>query len=95
MLHARLQSPTTLISDESKGGLKMTIAAKQRRVNRANRDLVPSAPAAPAPPATEEAPPSHDKIATRAYEIWQRHGCPDGTAFRDWLAAEAELRCHR
>lgn len=44
-----------------------------------------------------EAPgaPSHDAIARRAYEIWQRHGCPAQTDFQDWLAAEAELRSPR
>ena len=35
--------------------------------------------------------PTHETIARRAYEIWQRHGCPQGTAFQDWLAAQAEL----
>ena len=39
--------------------------------------------------------PSHDLVAQRAYEIWQRHGCPQGTEFQDWLAAEAELRSRR
>jgi hypothetical protein len=39
--------------------------------------------------------PTHDTVARRAYEIWQRHGCPPGTEYQDWLAAEAELRCHR
>lgn len=38
---------------------------------------------------------SHEMIARRAYEIWQRHGCPSGTAFQDWLAAKAELRSER
>ncbi|HWB14625.1 MAG TPA: DUF2934 domain-containing protein [Pirellulales bacterium] len=37
--------------------------------------------------------PSPDMVARRAYEIWQRHGCPKGTEFQDWIAAEAELRC--
>jgi len=37
--------------------------------------------------------PAHEMIAERAFEIWQRHGCPSGTSFQDWLAAEAELRC--
>lgn len=32
-------------------------------------------------------------VAKRAYDIWRRHGCPAGTSFQDWLAAEAELRC--
>lgn len=40
-------------------------------------------------------PPTHEMVACRAYEIWQRHGCPSGTEFHDWLAAEAELRSVR
>lgn len=35
--------------------------------------------------------PTDEMIARRAYEIWQRHGCPHGTSFQDWLAAQAEL----
>ncbi|MGH7194250.1 MAG: DUF2934 domain-containing protein [Candidatus Saccharimonadales bacterium] len=38
---------------------------------------------------------SREMIARRAYEIWRRHGCPAGTAFQDWLAAETELRSPR
>ena len=36
-----------------------------------------------------------DAVAMRAYEIWQRRGCPQGTAMQDWLEAEAELRHER
>lgn len=36
--------------------------------------------------------PSHEIVALRAYEIWQRHGCPVGTDAQDWLQAETELR---
>lgn len=39
--------------------------------------------------------PTREMVARRAFEIWQRHGCPAGTSFHDWLAAEAELRCSR
>lgn len=42
-----------------------------------------------------EPPPTREMVAKRAYEIWQRHGCPSDTAFHDWLAAEAELRSRR
>lgn len=35
--------------------------------------------------------PSHEEIAQKAFEIWQAHGCPEGTAEQDWLEAEAEL----
>lgn len=37
----------------------------------------------------------HARIERRAYEIWKRHGCPTGTEFQDWLAAETELRSSR
>ena len=30
-------------------------------------------------------------IRTRAYEIWQARGCPDGSAQEDWFQAEQEL----
>ena len=53
------------------------------------KTLAVSAAVPAAPP-----PPNHETIAVRAYEIWQRHGCPAGTAFQDWIAAEAELRLH-
>jgi hypothetical protein len=31
-------------------------------------------------------------IAHRAWEIWQREGCPDGRELEHWLRAEQELR---
>lgn len=39
--------------------------------------------------------PTHETIARKAYEIWRRHGSPQGTEYQDWLAAEAELRSPR
>ena len=35
--------------------------------------------------------PESSSVAQRAYEIWQREGCPDGRAMEHWLRAEAEL----
>jgi len=35
--------------------------------------------------------PSHDEIATRAYELYILRGQVDGYDLNDWLAAEAEL----
>lgn len=32
------------------------------------------------------------KIAERAYQIWQESGCPDGCDLDHWLRAERELR---
>ncbi len=45
---------------------------------------------ASAPP-TAAAVPS-EKIAARAYEIWQQSGCPDGKQEEHWYRAERELR---
>lgn len=33
-----------------------------------------------------------DAIARRAYEIWEREGCPEGCDLKHWLQAEQELR---
>jgi len=35
---------------------------------------------------------SQDDIANLAYALWQRRGCPEGTAEVDWLEAEAQLQ---
>ncbi|MCU0759613.1 MAG: DUF2934 domain-containing protein [Steroidobacteraceae bacterium] len=37
----------------------------------------------------------HEAIAARAYQLWQRRGCPQGSAEQDWLEAEAQLRAER
>jgi hypothetical protein len=34
---------------------------------------------------------SDDEIARRAYELWQRRGCPASDGTEDWQAAKAEL----
>ena len=44
-----------------------------------------------AKPVTSNVPIPHDRIAMRAYEKWMKRGCPQGTAFQDWVEAEAEL----
>jgi hypothetical protein len=36
--------------------------------------------------------PRHAQTAERAFELWQAHGCPQGSAEQDWLQAEAELQ---
>ena len=38
------------------------------------------------------ATPSHDDIATRAYELFLQRGAQHGQDFEDWLTAERELR---
>ncbi len=46
--------------------------------------------AAKAPANLASIPP--ERIAIRAYEIWQASGCPDGKHEEHWYAAERELR---
>jgi hypothetical protein len=40
-------------------------------------------------------PQDREAIAQRAYELWQRRGCPQGSAESDWYEAEAQLRAER
>jgi hypothetical protein len=35
---------------------------------------------------------NQNDIAQLAYVLWQRRGCPDGSAEIDWLEAETQLR---
>jgi hypothetical protein len=50
-------------------------------------------PKAAAPPAGGAVP--HEKIAERAYQIWQASGRPDGHDQEHWFQAERELRAAR
>ncbi len=47
--------------------------------------------AKPPAPATQSGP-AHEKIAIRAYEIWQESGRPNGKHEEHWYRAERELR---
>lgn len=38
-----------------------------------------------------EMKPTHDQIASRAYEIWLETGCVPGNEEHNWLRAEGEL----
>ena len=40
----------------------------------------------------EAAPPSHEQIATRAYQIWEANGRPSDTDLEDWFEAEGLVR---
>lgn len=69
--------------------MKGTSEINDANIRPARAEPTDTGPSQSGPPA------SHEMIARRAYEIWQRHGCPSGTAFHDWLAAKAELRSAR
>ena len=36
--------------------------------------------------------PSHEAIASRAFQLWVQEGQPKGTGERHWLQAETELK---
>jgi hypothetical protein len=36
--------------------------------------------------------PSHEAIASRAFQLWMQEGQPQGDGERHWLQAEAELK---
>lgn len=36
--------------------------------------------------------PEYDRIAARAFELWQMRGCPIGSPEEDWIRAEEELQ---
>ena len=60
----------------------------RRLRNRTDEPAADPPPAAGAP--AVDIP--HDKIASRAYEIWVRKGKPHGLDLQNWTEAEAELR---
>ena len=35
--------------------------------------------------------PCHERIASHAYVLWQKRGCPDHSPLEDWFKAELEL----
>ena len=41
--------------------------------------------------APEKRPPTHEEIAARAFEVYQRRGGQGGSPESDWLVAESEL----
>ena len=43
------------------------------------------------PPVHPRPAPTHEEIARRAYELWQRNGCQPGRDVEYWCQAEHEL----
>jgi hypothetical protein len=57
--------------------------------------LPPELPEFLAQPAAVPSDLPEELIAARAYEKWQRRGCPEGDGMQDWYAARAELQEER
>jgi len=45
----------------------------------------------PKNPPSDELEPTQEQIASLAYALWQRRGCPEGSPQQDWLRAEEAL----
>ncbi len=54
-----------------------------------------SAPQATATGSETGSEPSHDRIAVRAYGLWEAQGRPDGADCEHWHEAERQLRANR
>jgi Protein of unknown function (DUF2934) len=52
-------------------------------------------PAEPSSPSRQVAPPTHEEIALRAYEIFVARGAGPGDDVSDWLLAEQDLSSKR
>lgn len=44
---------------------------------------------------TQAGPISDEQIRDRAYDIWERHHCPEGFEMQFWLMAKRELLAER
>ena len=64
------------------GPKKRTIATRRTAIRSTRSAAAPVLPS----------PPSHDAIATRAYELFLERGAQHGQDWDDWLAAERELQ---
>ncbi len=51
--------------------------------------------ASPQAAAPRRAEPTREQIARRAYEIWQKRGCPPETEDENWIRAVRELQLGR
>jgi hypothetical protein len=68
---------------------------KRRKENRMRTqpELARPTPIAGEPPSASGAlQPTHDEIAARAYELYERRGDQNGSDVQDWLSAESQLR---
>jgi hypothetical protein len=63
-----------------------------RKTAKSNKTSAPMVKASKTSTTTAKAPPTHDEIAKRSYEIYLARGGEAGHEEQDWLQAEAELR---
>ena len=83
---SRAKSAQTEESPRSRVGVTTSVPSVQ----------VPGHPAAmgqgtPAPTISATAGLSRERIAARAYELWEARGRPEGSDLEDWFEAERQL----
>jgi hypothetical protein len=63
----------------------------QPQAKKTGGNVAPPVPTSPGPSGSARVP----DVAARAYEIWQRSGCPNGKDQEHWFQAERELRARQ
>lgn len=64
---------------------------KQKVASAPSRGQTNSSAGTWAPAGSGRSAVSQEEVARRAYDKWQRRGCPHGEDQRDWFEAEREL----
>ncbi len=70
----------------------MAHVRKQPHTAPSPTERAPSALSVASVPSAGAQAPTVEKIAARAYEIWEQNGRPDGKDQENWFRAERELR---
>lgn len=69
------------------------VIAPARPVDRPGRQTAaPQAAPSALSGAEKDAGPAHERIAARAYQLWEAQGRPEGTDREHWFEAERQLR---
>lgn len=84
----RMKGGRSLPTPPNRGGL--TAPARPAEGPGSQADAARPAPPAPAGPDIATRP-THERIAVRAYEIWESRGRPDGADQAHWFEAERQL----
>jgi hypothetical protein len=70
---------------------KKTAASKPKSNQAVGRTTKPQRRASPKRAKTLDTPGDRQLIASRAYQIWEEQGYPDGRDLEHWITAEQEV----
>ncbi len=68
-----------------------SLVTKMQKKSRGRRDGIEVSDIPPQDRQSEEISSFHNKIAQKAYELYEKRGCGDGRDLDDWLEAEKVL----